>query len=160
MSTGVHPTAFVDPGARLGANVSIGPFTVVGADVEIGDDCRIGSHCVLTGPMRLGRGNVVHSHATLGNDPQVFDTGDFGQVGHAALRNGGLGVVKGASGCACPRPCCRMVGAGQGQGHQEELHHVPKLVEHPTTRMQCKRQDLGLKQSLHQDDEARYLRLP
>ena len=70
MSTGVHPTAFVDPGARLGANVSIGPFTVVGADVEIGDDCRIGSHCVLTGPMRLGRGNVVHSHATLGNDPQ------------------------------------------------------------------------------------------
>lgn len=70
MSPGVHPAAYVDPGARLGANVSVGPFSVVGDGVEVGDDCRIGSHCVLTGPMRLGRGNVVHSHATLGNDPQ------------------------------------------------------------------------------------------
>jgi UDP-N-acetylglucosamine acyltransferase len=66
----IHPTAQVDPGARLGANVQVGPFTVIGDDVEIGDDCRIGPHCVITGPTRLGSGNVVHSHATIGNDPQ------------------------------------------------------------------------------------------
>ena len=66
----IHPSAQVDPGARLGANVHVGAFSVIGDDVEIGDDCRIGPHCVITGPTRLGNGNVVHSHATLGNDPQ------------------------------------------------------------------------------------------
>ncbi len=66
----IHPSAQVDPGARLGANVHVGAFAVIGDDVEIGDDCRIGPHCVITGPTRLGKGNVVHSHATLGNDPQ------------------------------------------------------------------------------------------
>ena len=66
----IHPSAIIDPGARIGANVSIGPYAIIGADVEVGDDCRIGAHAVLTGPTRLGKGNVVHSHATVGNDPQ------------------------------------------------------------------------------------------
>jgi len=66
----IHPSAIIDPGARIGANVSIGPYAIVGAEVEVGDDCRIGAHAVLTGPTRLGKGNVVHSHATIGNDPQ------------------------------------------------------------------------------------------
>ncbi|KAA2286256.1 acyl-ACP--UDP-N-acetylglucosamine O-acyltransferase [Arenimonas fontis] len=70
MSGGIHPTAVVDPGARLGDGVVIGPFAVVGPDVEIGAGSRIGAHCVITGPTRIGRDNVVHSHATLGNDPQ------------------------------------------------------------------------------------------
>jgi UDP-N-acetylglucosamine acyltransferase len=66
----IHPSAQVDPGATLGANVHVGAFAVIGADVEIGDDSRIGPHCVLTGPTRIGRGNVIHAHATVGNDPQ------------------------------------------------------------------------------------------
>ena len=66
----IHATAQVDPGARLGANVHVGAFAVIGEDVEIGDDCRIGPHAVITGPTTLGRGNVVHAHATVGNDPQ------------------------------------------------------------------------------------------
>jgi UDP-N-acetylglucosamine acyltransferase len=66
----IHPTAQVDPGARLGQNVRVGAFAVIGEDVAIGDDCRIGPHCVITGPTTLGRGNVVHAHATIGNDPQ------------------------------------------------------------------------------------------
>jgi len=66
----IHPSAIIDPGARIGAGVSIGPYAIIGDGVEIGDDCRIGAHAVLTGPTRLGKGNVVHSHATLGNDPQ------------------------------------------------------------------------------------------
>jgi UDP-N-acetylglucosamine acyltransferase len=66
----IHPTAQVDPGARLGANVHVGAFAVIGDEVEVGDDCRIGPHCVITGPTRIGRGNTIHSHATVGNDPQ------------------------------------------------------------------------------------------
>ena len=66
----IHPSAQIDPGAVLGANVQVGAFAVIGAGVEIGDDTRIGPHCVLTGPTRIGRGNVIHAHATVGNDPQ------------------------------------------------------------------------------------------
>lgn len=66
----VHPSALIDPGARIGANVTVGPYAIIGADVEIGDGCRIGPHAVITGPTRIGRNNTIHSHATIGNDPQ------------------------------------------------------------------------------------------
>ncbi len=66
----VHPLASVDPSARLGAGVEVGPFTVIGPDVEIGDDTRIGPHCSILGPTRIGRGNRFHGHAAIGGDPQ------------------------------------------------------------------------------------------
>lgn len=66
----IHPTAQIDPGARLGANVSVGAFVVIGPDVEIGDGTRIDAHCVVTGPTRIGRDNHFHPHAAIGGDPQ------------------------------------------------------------------------------------------
>ena len=66
----IHPTAHIDPGARLGARVSVGAFTVIGADVDIGDGTSIGTHCVITGPTRIGNDNRIYSHAALGTDPQ------------------------------------------------------------------------------------------
>ena len=66
----VHPTAVVDPSARLGSGVEVGAFTLVGAGVEIGDGTRVGPHCSIHGPTRIGRDNVVHGHAAIGGDPQ------------------------------------------------------------------------------------------
>jgi UDP-N-acetylglucosamine acyltransferase len=66
----IHPTAQVDPGARLGARVSVGAFSIIGPEVDIGDGTSIGSHCVITGPTRIGADNRIHSHAALGGDPQ------------------------------------------------------------------------------------------
>ena len=66
----IHPTAQIDPKARLGENVHVGAFAVIGEDVVIGDGSRIGPHCVVGGPTTLGRDCVVKAHATLGNDPQ------------------------------------------------------------------------------------------
>ena len=66
----IHPTAQVDPKAKLGANVHVGAFAVIGEEVVIGDGSRIGPHCVIGGPTTLGRDVVVKAHATLGNDPQ------------------------------------------------------------------------------------------
>ena len=66
----IHPTAQIDPGARLGANVHVGAFAVIGPDVEIGDGTRIDAHCVVTGPTRIGRDNHFHPHAAIGGDPQ------------------------------------------------------------------------------------------
>ena len=67
---GVHPNALVDPSARLGEGVGIGPFTVIGAEVEIGDGTVIGPHCSIHGPTRIGRDNRIVGHAAIGGDPQ------------------------------------------------------------------------------------------
>ena len=66
----IHSTAIIDPSARIGANVSIGPFTIVGADVEIGDGCEIGPHVVIQGPTRIGPRNRIHQFSSIGGDPQ------------------------------------------------------------------------------------------
>jgi UDP-N-acetylglucosamine acyltransferase len=66
----IHPSALIDPKARVGKDVSIGAFCVIGADVEIGDGTRIGPHVVIDGPTRIGRENVIHAFAALGGDPQ------------------------------------------------------------------------------------------
>jgi UDP-N-acetylglucosamine acyltransferase len=65
-----HPTAIVDPGARLAQDVSIGAYSVIGADVEIGAGTSIGSHTTIEGPTRIGRDNHIGSHAAIGGDPQ------------------------------------------------------------------------------------------
>ncbi len=66
----IHPTAIIDPEARLGAGVRVGPFSVIGAGVEIGDDCSIGSHVVISGPTRIGRENHIHQFSSIGSSPQ------------------------------------------------------------------------------------------
>lgn len=70
MATTIHPSAQIDPGARLGENVRIGAFTVIDAGVEIGDGSWIGPHCSVTGATRIGRDNRITGHAAIGGDPQ------------------------------------------------------------------------------------------
>jgi UDP-N-acetylglucosamine acyltransferase len=66
----IHPTAIIDPGARLAATVVVGPYAVIGAGVEVGDGTTIGSHCVIDGPTTIGRDNRIFPHAALGAAPQ------------------------------------------------------------------------------------------
>ncbi|MEP6484492.1 MAG: acyl-[acyl-carrier-protein]--UDP-N-acetylglucosamine O-acyltransferase, partial [Rudaea sp.] len=68
--SGIHPTAVVDPSVKLGANVSIGAYSVIGADVEIGDGSTIGPHVVIQGPTRMGRDTRIFQFASIGADPQ------------------------------------------------------------------------------------------
>ena len=70
MATQIHPSAQIDPGAKLGENVRIGAFTVIDAGVEIGDGTWIGPHCSVTGTTRIGRDNRITGHAAIGGDPQ------------------------------------------------------------------------------------------
>ena len=44
---GIHPTAIVHPKARLGARVTVGPYTVIRERVTIGPGTTIGAHCVI-----------------------------------------------------------------------------------------------------------------
>ena len=66
----IHETAIVHPGAKLGADVQIGPYSIVGEHVEIGDGTNLGAHAVITGHTRVGRGNRVYHHVSLGEVPQ------------------------------------------------------------------------------------------
>ena len=66
----IHPTAIVDRGAELDAQVSVGPYAIIGAGVQIGGGTSVGAHCVLEGPTSIGRDNRIHSHAALGGAPQ------------------------------------------------------------------------------------------
>lgn len=70
MAAVVHPSAVVEPGARLGDGVSIGAFCHVGAEVEIGDGSVLGPHCSVAGPTRIGRDNRFVGHCAIGGEPQ------------------------------------------------------------------------------------------
>ncbi len=66
----IHPTAIVDPKARLGNNVAVGAYSVIGEHVEIGDDSWIGPHVVINGHTRIGQGNRIFQFSSIGEMPQ------------------------------------------------------------------------------------------
>ena len=66
----IHPTAIIEPGARLAAGVSVGAYSLIGAQVELGEGSAIGPHVVIEGKVRLGRGNRVSQFASIGGPPQ------------------------------------------------------------------------------------------
>ena len=68
--TSIHPTAIVETGARLGQNVSIGPYCVVGPDVQLDDDVVLVSHVVVAGRTKIGRGTRIYPFASIGHPPQ------------------------------------------------------------------------------------------
>ena len=68
--TAIHPTAIVDPQARLGDEVEIGPYTVIGPHVSVGSRTRIGAHGVLEGWTTVGADCQIFTGAVIGSIPQ------------------------------------------------------------------------------------------
>lgn len=66
----IHSTVLIDPGARIGDNVSIGPYSVIGPDVSIDDDTWIGPHVVIKGPTTIGKSNKIYQFSSIGENPQ------------------------------------------------------------------------------------------
>jgi UDP-N-acetylglucosamine acyltransferase len=66
----IHPTAIVDPGARVAESAEIGPYSIIGADVEIGARTRLMGHAFLEGPLSIGEDNVFFPYSTVGVAPQ------------------------------------------------------------------------------------------
>ena len=66
----IHPTAIVDPEARLAPDVRVGPYTIIEGPVTIGARCRIGPHAHLLGRVTLGRDNTIGTGCVLGAEPQ------------------------------------------------------------------------------------------
>jgi UDP-N-acetylglucosamine acyltransferase len=66
----VHATAAVEPGARLGVDVRIGPFCHVGGDVTLADKVELISHVVVAGRTTIGARTRLFPFASIGHQPQ------------------------------------------------------------------------------------------
>ncbi|MAM71908.1 MAG: acyl-[acyl-carrier-protein]--UDP-N-acetylglucosamine O-acyltransferase [Gammaproteobacteria bacterium] len=73
----------IDPSAKIGSNVEIGPWTIIGPEVEIGDNCKIASHVVIRSHTRLGKNNQVFQFASVGEDPS--DMKYHGEISHLEI---------------------------------------------------------------------------
>jgi UDP-N-acetylglucosamine acyltransferase len=66
----VHATAIVEPGARIAADVSIGPYSCVGPEVELGPGVSVAAHVVIAGRTSIGAGTRIFPFVSLGQPPQ------------------------------------------------------------------------------------------
>jgi len=62
----IHPTAIVDPRARIAESADIGPYCIVSADVEIGPRTRLMANNYLEGPTWIGEDNTLYPYSTVG----------------------------------------------------------------------------------------------
>ena len=67
---GIHPSAIVEAGAKIGEGVSIGPFCHVGAKVTLGDGVELISHVALGGNTSVGARTRIFPFASIGHEPQ------------------------------------------------------------------------------------------
>ena len=66
----IHPTAVIDPGAKLDPTVSVGPYAVIGEHVIIGAGTSVGPHAVIEGRTEIGQDNQIFQFASVGAIPQ------------------------------------------------------------------------------------------
>lgn len=66
----IHPTAIVDPAAKLAESVKVGPFCIVGPNVEVAENVELKSHVVLDGHTTVGPGTTIYPFASVGVRPQ------------------------------------------------------------------------------------------
>ncbi len=66
----IHPTAVVDPEARIAPDVFVGPYCVIARDVTIEAGCWLQNHVTVCGPTDIGTGNKFFSHCSIGQQTQ------------------------------------------------------------------------------------------
>jgi UDP-N-acetylglucosamine acyltransferase len=66
----ISPLAIIEEGAKIGLNVSIGPYCFVSKDAEIGDNTTLAQGAQILGNTKIGEGNEIFSYAVLGSKPQ------------------------------------------------------------------------------------------
>ncbi len=65
----IHPSAIIDPDARLAGDVEVGPFSIIEADVEIGAGCKISSNVRIYSCTRLVSHNYIDHGSVQGCEP-------------------------------------------------------------------------------------------
>ena len=94
----IHPTAAIEPGAKIGNNVSIGPFCYIRHDVEIGDNCILDAHITLLPYTSIGKNCHLHSNVVLGDFPQDIafkDEPSYVKIGNNCTLREGVTIHRG-----------------------------------------------------------------
>ena len=92
--------AIIDPSAKIGADVSVGPWSIIGANVELGDGVQVESHVVIKGPTKIGAGSKIYQFSTVGEDTPAFayDGEDsFLEIGSNTTIREGVTIHRGMS---------------------------------------------------------------
>jgi UDP-N-acetylglucosamine acyltransferase len=98
----IHPTAIIDPGAKIPASCKIGPHCVIGAEVELGEGCHLLSHVAIEGQTKIGADNGFFPFSAIGMAPQDIsykgeptglEIGDHNEIRECVTIN--RGTVKG-----------------------------------------------------------------
>ena len=66
----IHPSAIIEDDAKIGVDVSIGPFCVVGPKVVLEDRVTLKSHVVVTGDTTVGADTIIFPFCCIGEIPQ------------------------------------------------------------------------------------------
>ncbi|MBH90884.1 MAG: acyl-[acyl-carrier-protein]--UDP-N-acetylglucosamine O-acyltransferase [Candidatus Marinimicrobia bacterium] len=66
----IHKSSVIDPKAKMGKNVKIGPFCFVGPKVNLNDDVELISNVHIDGNTIVGKGTKIYPFASIGTDPQ------------------------------------------------------------------------------------------
>lgn len=66
----IHPTAVVSPGAKLGDNITIGPYAVIEEDVILGNGVWIDAHVKICRYTTIGDNCRIYFGALIGTEPQ------------------------------------------------------------------------------------------
>lgn len=66
----IHTSAVVEEGAKLGKDVSVGPFCYVGPEVVLGNGVELKSHACIWGNTKIGDRSRVFPFASIGHEPQ------------------------------------------------------------------------------------------
>lgn len=69
----IHPTAIVDDKAQIANDCTIGPYCIIEKNVILGHRVVLAPHVVLKAGTVLEDGVHVHSHAVVGDDPQIVN---------------------------------------------------------------------------------------
>jgi UDP-3-O-[3-hydroxymyristoyl] glucosamine N-acyltransferase len=92
LQAGIHPTAVIAPGTRLGRNPTIGPYVVIEEDVELGDDCVLKSFVVIYRGAKIGNRFLAHAHAVVRENVLIGD--DVILQNGAVVGGDGFGFAK------------------------------------------------------------------
>jgi UDP-N-acetylglucosamine acyltransferase len=66
----IHPTAIIEDGAQIEADVLIGPYCCIGSNVTLASEIKLESHVVISGLTSIGKGTHVFPFASIGSNPQ------------------------------------------------------------------------------------------
>lgn len=89
MSSTIHSTAIIEEGADIGAGCVVGPYCHIGKDVRLGEGNVLHSHVSLVGSTRIGAGNEFFPYACIGGRTEDMKF-RLGSITHVEIGDGNV----------------------------------------------------------------------